>query len=233
MNGISPVRFADDEVQLTGWLCEPASTPRGSVLIMPTFINRNAAVDRRARMLADAGFRVMIGDFYGCEVRDFDHAVAMSAALTAEVGPYRKRLLANLHALHERSDDLPLAVIGFCMGGQAALELARAGASIRAAVSFHGILSTLEPAQHPIEAKLLICHGDADPMVPRDQVRHLVEELDRVGADWTLMAFSGVKHGFTDPESNTRGIDAVAYDAHADRQSWAAMTLLFDELMPA
>jgi dienelactone hydrolase len=40
-----------------------------------------------------------------------------------------------------------------------------------------------------------------------------------------------VKHGFTDTGSDARGMPAVAYDASADRQSWAATISLFDEIL--
>ena len=82
-----------------------------------------------------------------------------------------------------------------------------------------------------MKARLLICHGDADPMVPREQVRAFQEEMDRAGGNWHLHAYSGVRHGFTDPGSDTRGMAAIAYDARADRQSWAAMHQFFDEVL--
>ena len=69
-------------------------------------------------------------------------------------------------------------------------------------------------------------------MVPRSQVIAFWEEMDRVGAHWHFHAYSGVRHGFTDPASDSRGLPAIAYDASADRQSWSAMLNLFDELFP-
>jgi dienelactone hydrolase len=128
------------------------------------------------------------------------------------------------------AEALPLAAIGFCMGGQAALELARDGAPLGAVVSFHGLLDTglaAEPGQ--ITARILVCHGDADPMVPRSQVLAFWEEMDAARADWHFHAYSGVRHGFTNP-AKVEGNPAVAYDASADRQSWAAMLSLFDEV---
>ena len=123
-----------------------------------------------------------------------------------------------------------MAAIGYCMGGQAALEAARAGEDLVLAASFHGILSTDLPADRPIPARLLIGHGDADPMVPREQVLAFWQEMDAVGANWHFHAYAGVKHGFTDPGSDARGLPAIAYDASADRQSWAALMGLCDEL---
>ena len=54
--------------------------------------------------------------------------------------------------------------------------------------------------------------------------------LDAAGADWHLHVYANVKHGFTDPEADSHGIEALGYDASADRQSWAAMFELFDEV---
>ena len=66
-------------------------------------------------------------------------------------------------------------------------------------------------------------------MVPRSQVVGFWEEMDAAGADWHFHAYSGVKHGFTNPYP-VEGNPAVAYDASADRQSWTAMHALFDEV---
>jgi dienelactone hydrolase len=124
-----------------------------------------------------------------------------------------------------------MAAIGFCMGGQAALETARDGADLAAVVSFHGLLDTKDAAEPgAVKARILVCHGDADPMVPRTQVAAFWEEMDAAGADWHFHSYSGVRHGFTDPGSDARGLEAVKYNASADRQSWAAMMELFGEL---
>ena len=83
-----------------------------------------------------------------------------------------------------------------------------------------------------MRARLLVCHGDADPMAPRGDVIALWEEFDAVGANWHFHSYSSVKHGFTDPESDARGLPAIGYDASADRQSWAALMELMDEVLP-
>jgi dienelactone hydrolase len=75
------------------------------------------------------------------------------------------------------------------------------------------------------QGKILVCHGDADPLAPRAAVTTFWEEMDHAGADWHFHSYGKVKHGFTDPESDNRGNPAVlGYDAAADRASWAATT---------
>lgn len=116
------------------------------------------------------------------------------------------------------------------MGGQAVLELARDGADLALVASFHGLLDTRAPAdQGAITARILVCHGDADPLVPREQVMAFWEEMDRAGADWHFHSYARVVHGFTNPNRPPSG-GPVAFDPSADRQSWAAMLSLFKEV---
>ena len=232
MSHLEAVTFDDRGTALTGRLVRPEGAPRAAVLVFPTIANITPAIERRAQMLADQGYLAFIADFYGEPVADFAASQPLAATLRADVDHYRARLQANLNALRALPEaaDLPLASIGFCMGGQAVLELARAGEELAAVVSFHGLLDTALAAKAPIHPRILVCHGDQDPMVPRQQVLTFWEEMDAAGADWHFHAYSGVKHGFTDPASDQRGLAAVGYNASADRQSWSAMLSLFDEL---
>lgn len=232
MTGLGAISYADGGRALTGLLARPSGTPRAAVLVFPTIMNSTPAVEAKARALADAGYLALIGDFYGETPADFDQSRLLADAIREVPELYRQRLRASLRALAtlEEAQDLPTFVIGFCMGGQAALELAREGAPVAAAVSFHGLLDTQMPATPgSITARILVCHGDADPMVPRGQVVKFWEEMDHAGADWHFHSYGGVLHGFTNPAPTEN--PATAYDASADRLSWAAMHALFDMLV--
>ena len=233
MTELATIDYRDGPTQLTGLLARPAGAPRATVLVFPTIANANPPIERRARMLADAGYLALIADFYGVQPESFEAAQAAAGELRASVPGYRARLRAAFDCLTHLpgASGLPLAAIGYCMGGQAALELARDGAALSGVVSFHGILETGKPAEAgAIKARLLVCHGDADPLVPRPQVLTFWDEMDAAGADWHFHAYSGVKHGFTDPGSDARGLAAIGYNASADRQSWTALTSFFDEI---
>ena len=224
------LEYSDGETALTGLLVRPAAAPRAAVLVFPTIMNLTPAVEHKALMLAEAGYLALVADFYGQRPASFDDARALAAGIRPDPLTYRRRLRAGLNALATLPEarGLPLAAIGFCMGGQAALELARDSAPLEAVVSFHGLLDTGLPAEPGrITARILVCHGDADPMVPRSQVLAFWEEMDAARANWHFHSYSGVKHGFTNPAPTEN--PATAYDASADRQSWAAMLSLFDE----
>jgi dienelactone hydrolase len=228
---LEPFDYQDGEVRLTGLLARAAGAPRAAVLVFPTIMNPTPAVENKAQMLAEAGYLALVADFYGKRPADFGDARALAAEIRPDLLAYRRRLRAGLKALAmlPGAQGLPLAAIGFCMGGQAALELARDGAPLEAVVSFHGLLDTGMPAKPGnLTARLLVCHGDADPMVPRSQVAAFWEEMDAAQANWHFHSYSGVRHGFTNPAPTDN--PATAYDASADRQSWAAMLELFDEV---
>ena len=232
MPSLGQVAYSDGPVALTGWLARPASTPRAAVVIFPTIANVNEHMERRARMLADAGYIAMIADFYGEPVPSFEATGPLAQKLRATPEHYRNRLAAAIDTLRMAAPGLPLVAIGYCMGGQAALEAARDGQDLVLAASFHGILETQAPAKPgAIKARLLICHGDADPMVPHEQVLAFWNEMNAAGANWHFHAYSGVKHGFTDPASDARGLPAIAYNASADRQSWASLMEMLEEVV--
>ena len=226
------VAYHDGAVRLTGLLARPAVPPRAAILVFPTIMNPTPAVESKAQALAEAGYLALVADFYGRRPADFDEARRLAADIRPDPLAYRRRLKAALKALAAlpEAHGLPLAAIGFCMGGQAALELARDGAPLEAVVSFHGLLDTGLPARPGnVTARVLVCHGDADPMVPRGQVLAFWEEMDASQANWHFHSYSGVRHGFTNPAPTEN--PATAYDASADRQSWAATLSLFDEVL--
>ncbi len=222
------IAYADGETALTGWLARPSGAPRAAVAVFPTFMNVTPGVEAKALALAEAGCIALVGDFYGPDApHDFESAVGSMGRLRADPALMRQRLRATLDTLAGLAPGLPQIAIGFCLGGMAALELARDGADIALAASFHGLLATPLPATAPIAPRLLVCHGDADSLVPRSDVITFWEEMDRVGADWQFVSFAGVEHGFTNPLTPA-GEPNPAYHPPADRQSWSALMGLID-----
>jgi dienelactone hydrolase len=225
------VTYHDGKTELAGHVYRPVGAVRASVAIFPTIMNRTPAVITKAEALAKAGYLAFICDFYGRNPHDFAEAQTLASDLRQHATVYRRRLAAGLATVRKLAPDLPQATIGFCMGGQAVLELARNSADLVLAASFHGLLNTDLPAQPgAVKARILVCHGDNDELVPREQVIQFWEEMDHSGANWHFHSYSGVKHGFTNPNAPPNG-DMVAYDPSADRQSWSALLSLLDEVL--
>lgn len=231
MSGFERVEYRDGETPLVALHLKPAGPPRAAVAIYPTFMNSTPGVEAKARALVDAGYSALIGDFYGPDApADFQQAFAAMTRLRSDPAAMRQRLRATLALLRDLHPGAIHFAIGFCLGGMAVLEMARDGQDLAAVVSFHGLLETALPAKEFIKPRILVCHGDADTLVPRSQVTGFWEEMDTVAASWHFHSYAGVEHGFTNP-AMLDGSPNPAYDASADRQSWAAMHSLFDEVL--
>ena len=231
---VNTFTYHHGELELQGYMAQPSRFPRAGILIVPTIAGPNKIMFDRARWLASQGFSAMVCDIYGKgEITDNRLGQSMAQELRSDPENYRARFKCALDELRNRSKlaNDRIAAIGYCMGGEIVLEMARGGEDIALVVSFHGLLATPLPAKRgTIKSRILVCHGRADPLVPPKQVREFLEEMDIAGADCHMHIYSGVVHGFTDPGSDKKPMDAVGYNESADRQSKAAMLNMFDEL---
>jgi dienelactone hydrolase len=141
----SPLTYRDGATELTGELFrdDAAVATRGGILVFHQWTGISEHEREVARKLAGQGFVVLCADVYGTGIRPQSPADCM-----AEVAKYKqdRRLtrartaaaLATLRAQAGVGGERPVVAIGYCFGGLCALEMARAGGDIRAAVSFHG-----------------------------------------------------------------------------------------------
>lgn len=225
-----------DGVALQGFLAVDSSNSRRrpGVLVIHDWLGVGGYVQARAQMLARLGYVALAADIYGADVRPGpQEAPHLVKSFYDDPALVRARARAGLEQLraHRLVDPDRIAVIGYCFGGFAALELARSGAELAGAVSFHGILHTARPEDAAnIRARILVLSGAADPVVPDGQVTEFENELRAApGVDWQLVRYSGAMHAFTQPEANAPDHGA-AYQAAADRRSWTAMRSFFDEI---
>jgi dienelactone hydrolase len=74
-----------------------------------------------------------------------------------------------------------------------------------------------------VKAKILVCHGAADALVPQSDVANFKAEMDAAKADYRIRRLPGALHGFTNPAATEKGKKhgmPLAYDEAADKQSW-------------
>ncbi|VDN00804.1 unnamed protein product [Thelazia callipaeda] len=95
-----------------------------------------------------------------------------------------------------------LGIIGYCFGGLAVLDAARANlAGLKAAVVFHGFLNA--PRQKlktktAIQASVLVLHGYDDKSVA-SEIPKFESEMNARNTDWQLITYSHTDHAFTVP----------------------------------
>jgi dienelactone hydrolase len=172
---------------------------------------------KRAHMLSESGYSVFAADLFGAGVRPT--AIADKRRLTGELYQDRAKMRQLIHgALHEaeaRGEDVTNAVaMGYCFGGTAVLELARAGADLKGFVTFHGGLATPEGQDYSkAQGEFLILHGTADSAVPIEEFAALAKELESAGVAHEMITYGGADHAFT-------VFGGERYHRVADEKSW-------------
>lgn len=211
------------------------ASSRPGLLMAPNWMGVSEGAEKIAQSVAEQGYVVLLVDLYGQGTRpqNADQAGAAMMPLKNDRAELRKRMQAGLEQLLSQTDAPvdadKVATFGFCFGGCCSLELARAGANLKAAVSFHGTLDTPNPADaNNIKRSVLVLHGAADPLVPKEQLPAFEVEMDAAGIDWQLTSYGGAVHSFTDPEAQTPG--KMMYDAKTAKRAFASMHNLLDEV---
>jgi len=210
---------------------------RPAVILIPTVMGISDLERGFARQLGELGYNSVIADIFGRKFRGAERDVMFGemGRLKEDRAALRRRMTHVLDLAREidEVEENRIVVAGYCFGGLCALDLARSGADIAAAVSFHGLFDPpgLEPEE--IKAKVVAFHGWDDPMVPPEAVVALGKELTEAGADWQIHAYGNVAHGFTNPKAHEIGIEGVRYNALAAERSWTSFVNLLEELFGA
>jgi dienelactone hydrolase len=217
---------------------EPTSAPRAGVLVFPEAFGLGAHAISRAERLAKEGFVALACDLHGDGrvVNDLQEAVGLLQPLLADASRTRARAGEGLKALTARSEVDPkrVASIGFCFGGTMSIELARAGEDVKAVVGFHSGLaaSGTKAKKDSLKARILVCIGADDPMIPAEQRADFEAEMREAGADWQMHLYGNTVHSFTNSEAAKLNMpEAIRYSREADHRSWASLVELFGETL--
>jgi dienelactone hydrolase len=224
------VDYSHNGVTMHGYLVHDAFRlgKRPAVIICHEWWGLNDYIRQRAGQIAiELGYVAFALDMYGN---------GQTVSTAAEAGKLMNALMSNpnakgrVQAGFDRLLQCPevdaerVAAIGYCMGGSVAFQMARAGMPLKAVVSFHGGVqpdSKTQPGQ--IKAKVLLCQGDSDAFVPREQFVGILDELKRAGADYQANVYGNAAHAFTNPNADRAGLKELKYNALADRRSWTDM----------
>lgn len=232
------IAYHDESTSLLGFLAydETATSSRPSVLVIHEGLGLNEHAVERTRRIAGLGYVAMAADMFGDrrQAGDLQEARALIGELRTGAKKLRARARAALSTLAAlpQVDAGRLGAIGFCFGGSTVLELARDGADLKAVVSFHGVLTTDQPAAAgKVKASVLVCTGADDPLAPADHVTAFEQEMRAAKvADWQVISYGNTLHGFTNPAADGSILPAALYNESADHRSWLAMAGLFDEV---
>ena len=197
-----------------------AIEPKGTILIVHDWDGMTEYEERRAEMLAALGYTAFAIDVYGADEdpQSMDEYRALSGAMYSDREEFRTRLMGSIEeAANITGATDNHVMMGYCFGGAAVLEAARAGADLNGFVSFHGGLGTPEGQDYSAAtAPIMMFHGSADPVSGMAELASLLDQLQEAGVEHGAEVFGGARHSFTVFGSND-------YDLAADQGSWEGL----------
>lgn len=230
------ITYSADGVSMNGFVVYDSNNTekRPAILVVHEWWGLNDYAKRRAKELAELGYIAMAVDMYGDgkTADNPDSALKLAMPFYQNTTMAKTRFDAALAKLktYNLADDGKIAAIGYCFGGAMVLNMAKLGENLAGVVSFHGNLNVVPANKELLKAKILVCHGADDPLVPQAEVDLFKKQMDSIGATYTFKAYPGAKHAFTNPNATALGEQfkmPIAYNAAADTASWNDMKEFF------
>lgn len=223
----------ESDISLKGYLAYEGEEKKPLVLVVHTWAGKDDFVHKKAESLAELGYVGFAVDMYGDGKTGSDAAEneSMMTPLVSDRDLLKARINSALEYGKSLSyvDSSKVAAIGYCFGGLVVLDLARSGANVSGVVSFHGLLMSSDINSSGLRSKVLVLHGERDPMVPLEMVDSFQKEMTEANADWQLHSYGGAYHAFTNPDANDASL-GTKYDKNADSRSWQSMINFFEEI---
>lgn len=233
------VLTAPDGGTSDGYLFVPDRGTGPGILLLQEIFGVGSFIRAKADDLAALGYVVLCPDVFWRTERNVQHGhdeAGLEAAF-ASIGRWNESvddatkagdLLADLDHLRSLPEVTGgVAVMGYCLGGRLAYEVAAAG-SPDACVSYYGsgIGSRLADTAASITCPVLFHYGAADPYIPDEEVEAVRAAFaDR--DDVELHRHAGAGHAFENTEAE------IFYAPDAAARSWAITTAwLADHLDP-
>jgi dienelactone hydrolase len=228
------VSYFDGEIECIGQLSIPESSDvLPIVLVAHTWKGRSKFEDQKAQALNELGYAALSIDIYGGGVngQSVQENQTLIEPFISDRQLFRQRLISAVEFAKSLKgiDSSKIAMIGFCFGGLASIELVRSGYNLAGCVSFHGLLQHSAEPFNKVNSKLLVLHGDLDPMISPEQILALQDEMTQSRADWQFISYGNTYHAFTNPQANDIELGTV-YNHDSDKRSWIAMTNFLKEV---
>jgi len=220
---------------------DAVKTARPGLVMTPDWKGMNDDQVALAKQVAGKDYVILVADVYGVDVRpkNAEEAGAAAKNMFAHRADLRERINAALAQLKAQAGKAPLdakhwGAFGYCFGGTTSLDLARTGADVQGVVSFHGGLTTDDPAlAKNIKGKVLALNGGDDKSISSEQIVGFEKEMRDAGVDWQLVSFGGTVHCFAIPTAHGGDGANCNYNEKSAKRGYAMMHNFFDEVFAA
>ncbi len=201
--------------QPDGYLAMPPTGKGPGVLVLHAWWGLNDTMKAFCTRLAESGFVAFAPDLYHGKVADnIADAETLVKALNTNHLQAEADIADATRFLNERvgPDDRGIAVIGFSLGANYALDFAAADPEhIRSVILFYG---TGGGDYSHSKADYLGHFADKDEFEPQSSIDELEESLKRAGRPVTFYSYSGTGHWFFEPDRTQ------AYNQAAASLAW-------------
>lgn len=201
----------------------PGDKPAPGIVVVHEWWGLNGQIRDVGRRLAGQGYLVIVPDLY--------HGKVASDPMKAHElmrGVEEKEALETLEAAVGWLRDQPRAaksragVIGFCMGGGLAQNLALQDSSLAAAVMFYGTPETDPERLAQLKGALQAHFGEQDEGIPVKRVDEFRAAFQKIGKKAEIYVYPGAGHAFMHD-----GLPSFRPDAA--RQAWARTLAFFQK----
>ncbi len=238
---VKPIRYTVDKTMFAGHIVydDASKALRPGLVMVPNWMGETESAVDKAKAIASTDYVILVADMYGEGVRpkNAEEASAQVGKLYADRAVLRARINEAVATLRAQVGKVPMqagkiGAIGFCFGGSTVLELARSGADIAGVVSLHGGLSTSMPAAaNAVKAPILVLNGADDRGTTLEDIGKFNEEMNKAGADWQFVNFSGAVHCFAEADANRP--PGCVYNERAAKRAYRMMANFFSERFAA
>ncbi len=222
--------FRSGDENVPGYLSLPKGKgPFPGLVVIHEWWGQNAWAREKADAFAAKGYAALAVDLYRGKVADDpDTAHQLSRALPNDRAVRDLRAAFAYLASREDVDPKRIGVVGWCMGGGFALDLAEEEPRVAAVVVYYGRLPTEATTIAKLKAPVLGNFGAEDKGIPPEAVHEFAAKAEQAGAKTDLKVYPGAGHAFasraTGPMGKAYRPDA-AKDADARTDAFLARAL--------
>jgi carboxymethylenebutenolidase len=215
-NPVQNVTFASNGDEAYGYLTLPASGSGRGLIVIQEWWGLTTHIAHMADRFAGEGYVVLAPDLYG-GATTHDEGEALRLLLELPVDRAARDLRGAVDYLLSRNEVIgeTVGVVGFCMGGSFALQLAVQEADkIAAAVAFYPV-GYLPDDYGGLQAPVLIQIADGDEINPPTLAEELTKKIAADTGRTPEIAHYPAGHAFLNEE------DLLGtYDAEQARVAW-------------
>jgi carboxymethylenebutenolidase len=191
--------------------------PFPALIVIHEWWGLNDQIKGVADVWASRGYVAVAPDLYRGKVTT-DPKVAMELLNTLPESRATSDLVALFSFLRTNAavKSMPVASIGFCMGGRLSLLLATAEPNLAACVVCYGRPETDQAKLAKIQAPVLGIYGGADKGIPQESLDGFTQQMNGLKKPIQIKVFPTAGHGFLNQNN-------PAYNAETAKEAWSVI----------